>query len=97
MGLSSSPAAFNRLIQSVFADQHDFCRAYFDDRFVFTPSDSVEEHLAALDRVLARCEEQQLYVKLSKCVFCADEIPCLGDYIWRNGVRMDPDKVRAIT
>ncbi|KAJ0391720.1 hypothetical protein P43SY_011382 [Pythium insidiosum] len=42
-------------------------------------------------------EYLQLYVKLSKCVFCVEEIPCLGDYIGRNGVRMDPDKVRAIT
>jgi hypothetical protein len=46
--------------------------------------------------VLARCEEQQLYVKLSKCKFCATEMPCLGDFIGRDGVRRDPDKIRAI-
>ncbi|KAJ0392132.1 hypothetical protein P43SY_010819 [Pythium insidiosum] len=96
MGLSSSPSAFNRLIQDVFKDQHEFCRAYFDDLFVFTKSDDMDEHLAALDKVLARCEEQQLCIKLSKCTFCSTEIPCLGDYIGRDGVRMDPDKIRVI-
>ncbi|POM81916.1 Retrovirus Polyprotein [Phytophthora palmivora] len=37
-----------------------------------------------------------LYVKLSKCVFCAEEFPCLGNLISRNGVRIDPDKVQTI-
>lgn len=97
MGLSSSPASFNRMIQHIFKDLSSICQAYFDDLFVFTDSDDVETHLAALDRVLARCEEKQLYIKLSKCVFCAPEIPCLGDYFGRDGIRMDPDKVRAIS
>lgn len=79
---------FNRLIQTVFEDQSDSCRAYFDDLFVFTTTGSMADHLAALDKVLACCAEQQLYVKLAKCTFCADEIPCLGDYIGRGGIRM---------
>ncbi|KAG3076359.1 hypothetical protein PI125_g21525 [Phytophthora idaei] len=32
----------------------------------------------------------------AKCVFCAEEILCLGDFVGRNGVRMDPDKVQTI-
>ncbi|POM79820.1 LOW QUALITY PROTEIN: Reverse transcriptase, partial [Phytophthora palmivora] len=96
MGLSCSPSAFNRLIQTIFSDQSDFCRAYFDDLFVFTNTESVNDHLTALDKVLARCEKEQLFIKLSKCTFCAEEIPCLGDYIGRQGIRMDPDKIRTI-
>ncbi|KAJ0393534.1 hypothetical protein ATCC90586_011581 [Pythium insidiosum] len=96
MGLSLSPSAFNRLMQSVFADMRDFCRVYFDDLFVYTASDDMEEQLLALDKVLTRCQEQQLYVKLSKGTFCATEIPCLGDFTGRDGIRMDPDKTRTI-
>ncbi|KAG2990077.1 hypothetical protein PC123_g23687 [Phytophthora cactorum] len=96
MGLSCIPAAFNRLVQNVFADQKSFCQSYFDDLFAFTPSDDVDEHLAALEKVLERCKNEQLYVKLSKCTFCAREIPCLGDFIGAGGIRMDPDKVRVI-
>ncbi|KAF4046784.1 RNase H-like domain found in reverse transcriptase [Phytophthora infestans] len=56
----------------------------------------IAEHLDALDRVLERCAEEELYVKLAKCTFCSAKIPCLGDFFGRNGVRMDPDKVRII-
>ncbi|KAG3254619.1 hypothetical protein PI124_g857 [Phytophthora idaei] len=96
MGLLCSLAALNRLIQSVFVDQSAFCKAYFDDLFVFTPSDDVDEHLEAFERVLERCKQEQLYIELAKCTFCAKEVPCLGDFIGAEGIRMDPDKVRTI-
>ncbi|OWZ00504.1 hypothetical protein PHMEG_00028288 [Phytophthora megakarya] len=95
MRLACSPSAFNRMMQRVFSDQHSFCRAYFDDLFVFTKPPSLEIHLDALDKVLKRCEEQQLYIKLEKCTFCASEIPCLGDFFGRDGNRMDADKSRV--
>ncbi|GMF52823.1 unnamed protein product [Phytophthora fragariaefolia] len=69
-------------------------RVYFDDIYVFKQSEDVADQVETLDRVLKRCEEQQLYVKLSKCQFCVDEIPCLGDFVGRKGIRMDPDKVK---
>ncbi|POM79159.1 Putative retroelement [Phytophthora palmivora] len=37
--------------------------------------------------------ENKLFVKLSECVFCTEEIPCLEDFVGRNGARMDPEKV----
>ncbi|GMF40889.1 unnamed protein product [Phytophthora fragariaefolia] len=92
MGVSSSPSCFNRLVQAVFSDQQSFFQTYFDDIFVFTPTDSVEEHLTALEKVFQCCVDQKLYIKLSKCKLCADEIPCLGDFIGREGVRMDQPK-----
>ncbi|KAF1315780.1 reverse transcriptase, partial [Globisporangium splendens] len=95
-GLSGSPGTFKRLLQRVFSDLRDVMRIYFDDNYVFTKSTNVQEHLEALDRVLHRCEEQQLYIKLSKCQFCVGEIPCLGDFVGRNGVHMDPDKIEIV-
>jgi len=49
--------------------------------------------LDALDKILQRCETRGLSIKLSKCVFAASEIPVLGDFVGRRGVRMDPDKI----
>ncbi|POM72089.1 Hypothetical protein PHPALM_11255 [Phytophthora palmivora] len=60
MGLSGSPGTFNRLLQKVFRDLRDVMRIYFDDIYVYTKSEDVDEHIAALDRVLKRCEEQKL-------------------------------------
>lgn len=82
-------------MQHVFSDQKAFCQAYFDDLIIFTKSTAIEDHLRALDAVLQRCQDQELYVKLAKCTFCSAEIPCLGDNSGRDGVRMDPDKIRV--
>ncbi|OWZ16215.1 LOW QUALITY PROTEIN: hypothetical protein PHMEG_00010015 [Phytophthora megakarya] len=89
-GLSGSSRTLKLLLQKVFRDLRDLMRIYS------TIPTYVSEHLEALDRVLKRCEEQKLYTKLSKCQFCVDEIPCLGEFVGRNGVRMDPDKVKMI-
>lgn len=95
-GLAGAPSTFNRFVQAVFAALRDICRAFFDDVFIFTKNESIECHLEALDRVLKRCEEEGITIKLSKCVFLAEEIPVLGDFVGRNGVRIDPDKVAVI-
>lgn len=96
MGLSGAPATFNRFVQDAFSPLRDTCRAFFDDIFVFTKNESKTEHLKALDVVLDRCDELGIFVKLSKCVFAAHEIPILGDFMGREGIRMDPDKVSII-
>ncbi|GMF40415.1 unnamed protein product [Phytophthora lilii] len=90
------PGTFNRLLQKVLRDLNDVMRIYFDDIYVYTKCEDVNKHIATLDRVLKRCDEQKLYIKLSKCQFCVDEILCLGDFVGRKGVRMDPDKVKII-
>jgi hypothetical protein len=95
-GLAGAPATFNRFVQSVFCDLREFCQAFFDDIYIVTKSPSVAEHLAALDRVLLRCESRGLSIKLSKCMFLCEEIPVLGDFVGRSGVRIDPDKVKVI-
>lgn len=95
MGLASSPSAFNRFMQTVCADQRDFCRVYFDDLFVFTESDSMDEHLAALDRSSLAVKTNSCTLSWPNARFCATEFPCLGDFIGRDGVRMDPDKIHT--
>lgn len=95
-GLAGAPATFNRFVQQVFADLSDISRAFFDDIYVYTRSRDIDAHLGALDRVLGKCEEFGLSIKISKCVFVSPEIPVLGDFVGRSGVRMDPDKVAII-
>ncbi|GMF36760.1 unnamed protein product [Phytophthora lilii] len=81
MGLSNAPATFNAGVRRVLADLSDICQSYFDNIYVCTKSKNLKgPHLTALDRVLTRLEKHNFYIKLSKCVFCVAEIPCLGDY-----------------
>lgn len=95
-GLCGAPSSFNRWVQSIFEEIRDISRAYFDDIYVFTKEGGIQAHCQALDRVLKKCEDNGLAIKLAKCVFAAPEIPVLGDFVGRQGVRMDPDKVDII-
>ena len=40
--------------------------------------------------------DNKLYANLKKCVLCAPEIPVLGCYVSKLGVRDDPEKVSSI-
>jgi Reverse transcriptase (RNA-dependent DNA polymerase) len=95
-GLAGAPSSFNRFVQQAFADLREIRRAFFDDVFIFTKTRSIEDHLTALDRVLERCAQKNITIKLEKCVFLAAEIPVLGDFVGRDGVRVDPDKIAIL-
>ncbi|OWZ01510.1 polyprotein [Phytophthora megakarya] len=96
MGLNNAPATFNRIVQRIFEEMRECVATYFDAIYVFTKTNNVEEHVAAVRRVFERCREKKLYLKLSKSIICAEEISCLGDFVGRQGVRIDPDKVRVV-
>ncbi|OWZ14723.1 Retrovirus Polyprotein, partial [Phytophthora megakarya] len=95
MGVSNAPATMHRLTSSLFKGL-PHTRSFYDDIYIFTKSKDINEHLQALRDVLEIQKKNKLYVKLAKCVFCAEAIPCLGDFVGRNGVRIDPDKVQTI-
>ncbi|KAI2664142.1 Transposon Tf2-8 polyprotein [Labeo rohita] len=54
------------------------------------------EHVQHVRRVLQRLLENGLHVKVEKCVFHAQSVPFLGYIMSAEGVRMDPDKVKAV-
>ncbi|KAG2938032.1 hypothetical protein PC115_g3917 [Phytophthora cactorum] len=95
MGVSNAPATMHRLTTSLFKNLVH-TRSFYDDIYMFTKSKNIKEYLQALRDVFEILKKNKLYVKLAKCVFCAEEIPCLGDFIGRNGVRIDPDKAQTI-
>uniref|UniRef100_A0AAV1UZ22 Reverse transcriptase n=1 Tax=Peronospora matthiolae TaxID=2874970 RepID=A0AAV1UZ22_9STRA len=41
--------------------------------------------------------EHKLLANLKKCIFAANEIPLLGCIVGKNGVRPDPEKIKAIS
>ncbi|GMF36645.1 unnamed protein product [Phytophthora fragariaefolia] len=87
MGDCNAPATMRRLPSKLFRDLKS-TKSFYDDIYVFTKSSKIEDHLDALREKLDILRDNKLYVKLSKCVVCADEIPCLGDFVGRDGVRM---------
>lgn len=94
-GLCNAPATFMRLMNDIFRDELDRCVIiYLDDICIFSPS--VEQHLRDIRTVLEKLRQHRLYAKLSKCEFLKEEILFLGHRISAAGLRMDPDKIKAI-
>ncbi|KAF1319736.1 reverse transcriptase, partial [Globisporangium splendens] len=99
-GLKNAHATFNRMVTNVLRPLRTFAPSYFDDIFVHSKTTNgksdVDVHLDHLRQVFQVMRENKLYANLKKCMFFAPEIPVLGCFVGKNGVRVDPEKVKAI-
>lgn len=73
-------------------DPHAF--AYLDDIIVAT--DTFEEHLEWLQRVLRAIRKAGLTVNPDKCEFCRSEVKYLGFLVNKHGLQVNPDKVASV-
>ena len=82
-------------MDEVFQDYLDkFMIVYLDDIVVY--SKNVDEHLHHLQLIFNRLREHKLYAKLEKCQFMQKQIKFLGHLVSADGIRVNPDKVKAI-
>lgn len=94
-GLHTSAATWQRFIDTVLGeDLKPYVFVYLDD--IIIVSQSFEQHLALLDKVLLRLEQAGLTINFKKCCFCRRELKYLGYIINQFGLQVDPDKVMAI-
>jgi hypothetical protein len=77
-----------------FAQFGSFVICYLDDILVF--SQTKEEHLCHLERVLTRLEELKLFIKRSKCTFGQREIDFVGQLVGNGKRRICPRKADLI-
>ncbi|GFY31223.1 transposon Tf2-6 polyprotein [Trichonephila clavipes] len=70
------------------------CLCYLDDIIVF--SETFEDHLIRLRLVLKCLQEAGLKLNSKKCLFAAQEVKILDHLVSSNGVRPDPDKIKAV-
>ncbi|GMF37553.1 unnamed protein product [Phytophthora fragariaefolia] len=98
-GLKNAPATFNRMVSHVLRPLRAFAPSYSDDIFVHSRAEdglsAVDVHLRRRRQVFEKMRENKLYANLKKCVFCAPEIPVLGCYVSKDGVRADPEKISS--
>ncbi|GFV72311.1 hypothetical protein TNCV_637731 [Trichonephila clavipes] len=59
-------------------------------------SETFEDHLIRLRFVLKCLQEAGLKLNSKKCLFAAQEVKILGHLVSSNGVRPDPDKIKAV-
>jgi len=96
-GLTNAPSTFMRLMNNVLRDCIGKCKyvvLYFDDILAY--SRSLEDHLRHLREVLLVLRVNSLFANSDKCTFCVDSVVFLGFVVNKNGVYVDPEKIKAI-
>ncbi|GJR99568.1 putative reverse transcriptase domain-containing protein [Tanacetum coccineum] len=94
-GLTNTPVVFMDLMNRVCKPYlNKFVIVFIDDILVY--SNDKEEHEKHLKTILELLKNERLYAKISKCDFWLDSVQFLGHVIDRNGVHVDPAKIKAI-
>ena len=93
-GLTNAPTTFNRLMEKIFCKHSAYIGVFFDD--IIVHSHTLEEHKLHLQSVFDELRANKLYVNGKKSEFFMKEIKYLGHIISKNGILMDPKKLRVI-
>jgi hypothetical protein len=95
-GMTNSPATFQALMNSVFADliAKGEVAVYMDDILIYTAE--LLHHCKIVREVLKCLEHYDLYLKPEKCNSEKEEIEYLGMIIKPGEVWMDPGNVAAV-
>jgi hypothetical protein len=94
-GLSNALVVFICLMNGIFREYLDkVVIVFLDDILIYSKSE--EEHEQHLRMVLWVLREYQIYAKLSKCSFYQRQIHYLGHIISKEGIVVDPKKIKSI-
>lgn len=94
-GLKNAPATFQRVMDNILRGiQNEKCLVYLDDIIIF--STSLQEHIDSLRSVFKRLRETNFKIQLNKSEFLRREVAYLGHIVTPNGVKPNPDKIKAI-
>ena len=98
-GLSSSPEEYARRQDNALEGLKGV-KTIADDMLVFgvgeTTDEAVKDHNDNLRQLMKRCKEVGLKINKDKAKLGLTEVPFIGHVISREGLKPDPEKVRAI-
>lgn len=94
-GLKNAPATFQRIMDGVLKElQNKICLVYMDDIIIY--STSLIEHIQNLRKVFNALKNANLKIQLDKSEFLQREVKFLGHIITEEGIRPNPDKIKAV-
>jgi len=95
-GLTNLPATFQAMMNDILRDLIDTGKvAVFIDNILVGTEDE-RQHDDIMEEVLKRIEENNLYVKLEKCIWKVREIDFLGLVMGSGGIKMQKEKVAGV-
>ena len=92
-GIKSAPEVLQNHMPELFADVEGV-KVIVDDILVWGKDD--EEHDARLEQVLRRAREVNLKFNAKKCKIKQEEVPYVGHVLSKDGLKADPEKIRAV-
>jgi len=95
-GITNLPATFQEMMNEILRDliNEGKVAAFVDNVLVGTETE--EGHDEIVEEILRRLEENDLYIKLEKCVWKARKIGFLGVVIGPNRIEMEAEKVDRV-
>jgi hypothetical protein len=94
-GLMNVGDTFQRAMDIDFVGEKDrFLVIYLDDIIVFSVSD--EDHLQHLKQTFEKCKKYDISLNPKKSHFSMEEGKLLGHIVSPEGIKIDPERVKAI-
>ena len=99
-GLSASREIFQKWVSQALEELEGILLNITDDILVFGVGDTKDEarrdHDRKLEALLLRCTERGIALKKNKLRLRFTEVPFMGHLLTKQGLKIDPDKVKAV-
>ncbi|MBW0540839.1 hypothetical protein O181_080554 [Austropuccinia psidii MF-1] len=94
-GIKNAPAHFQSMMDTIFQEEISggWMVVYIDDIMIY--SETWEDHVQYIDRVLCKCTPINLKISLKKCNFVQQELPALGHKVSGLSMAIEQNKVAA--
>ncbi|MBW0538357.1 hypothetical protein O181_078072 [Austropuccinia psidii MF-1] len=95
-GIKNAPSHYQKMINTIFPEElsEGWLIIYIDDIIFF--SETWENHLTRLERVLQKIVQVNMKISLKKCHFAYSELKALGHVVSRLSLGIDKNKVAAV-
>ncbi|MBW0548148.1 hypothetical protein O181_087863 [Austropuccinia psidii MF-1] len=95
-GIKNAPAHFQRMMDTIFQEEilEGWMVVYIDDIIIY--SETWEDHIQYIDRVLIKCTPINLKISLKKCNLGQEEPLALGHKVSGLSLEIDQNKVAAV-
>ncbi|MBW0567525.1 hypothetical protein O181_107240 [Austropuccinia psidii MF-1] len=94
--IKNAPAHLQRMMDTIFQEEilEGWMVIYIDDILIY--SETWEDHLQHIDRVLSKCTPINLKISLKKCNFVQQALLALGHKVSGLSLAIDQNKVAAV-
>jgi len=95
-GMTNLPATFQAMMNEILRDLINEGKVAAFVNNVLVGTETEEGHDKTVEEIIRRLEENDLYVKLEKCVWKVKKIGFLGVIIGPNGIEIEEEKVDGV-